>query len=160
MASFGSPISLDRAAISSASFSSPGEYRVGEHTFSLNLGRPNPRPLQVHDEQLGRTSLDYQLSVKYSLYADDNQKDVVLDAAVILLGTVSVADDVISDIPEAQVLDWLEANAVSLLYAKARAYVEYISSMSPFGTCSLPTVDPYAFLETAAKETGSSETSD
>lgn len=152
MASFGSPISLDRAVIASASFSASGERRAGEHTFSLNLGRPDPRPLQTHDEQLNRTSLDYQLSVTYTLYEDDNQKGVVLDATVALLGTVSVADDVISDIPEAQVLDWLEANAVSLLYAKARAYVEYISSMSSFGTCSLPTVDPYAFLETAAKE--------
>ena len=42
---------------------------------------------------------------------------------------------------------WLEANAVSLLYAKARAYVEYVSAMSPFGVHSLPTIDPYAFLD-------------
>lgn len=44
---------------------------------------------------------------------------------------------------------WLEANAVSLLYAKARAYVEYVSAMSPFGAPSLPTIDPHAFLDGA-----------
>ena len=160
MTSFGSPISLERASIVSASFNTFGEHWAGERTFSLNLGRPDPRPLQVHDNLSNRTSLDYQLSVRYSLYADGNQEDLSLDLTVVLLGAVSVADDDIIDIPEAEVLDWLEANAVSLLYAKARAYVEYISSMSPFGTCSLPTIDPYAFLEAAATEVGLSEASD
>ena len=47
---------------------------------------------------------------------------------------------------------WLEANAVSLLYAKARAYVEYVTAMSPFGVHSLPTIDPYAFLVGAGKD--------
>ena len=42
---------------------------------------------------------------------------------------------------------WLEANAASLLYFKARAYVEYVTAMSPFGVHSLPTIDPYAFLD-------------
>ena len=36
---------------------------------------------------------------------------------------------------------------MSLLYAKARAYVEYVSAMSSFGMHSLPTIDPYAFLD-------------
>ena len=48
---------------------------------------------------------------------------------------------------------WLEANAVSLLYDKVRAYVEYVSAMSPFGAHSLPTIDPYAFLDGAGMGT-------
>ena len=62
-------------------------------------------------------------------------------------GRVSADQKVALNIKAEHTARWLEANAVSLLYAKARAYVEYVSAMSPFGVHSLPTIDPYAFLD-------------
>lgn len=94
----------------------------------------------------GRILLDYRLSVRTKASVGSTSERV-LDVELIVDGRVSADQKVTLNMEEEHRARWLEANAVSLLYAKARAYVEYVTAMSPFGMHSLPTIDPYAFLD-------------
>ena len=51
---------------------------------------------------------------------------------LIVDGRVSADQKVTLNMKAGHTARWLEANAVSLLYSKDRAYVEYVSAMSPF----------------------------
>ena len=94
----------------------------------------------------GRILLDYRLSVRTKASVGGTSERV-LDVELIVDGRVSADQKVALNMKAEHTSRWLEANAVSLLYAKARAYVEYVSAMSPFGVHSLPTIDPHAFLD-------------
>ena len=99
----------------------------------------------------GRILLDYRLSVRTKASVGGTSERV-LDVELIVDGRVSADQKVALNMKAEHTSRWLEANAVSLLYSKDRAYVEYVSTMSPFGVHSLSTIAPYAFLVGAGKD--------
>lgn len=147
MATYKSPVDLDYAYITDATIhisASPDGYSALE--YSLELGRPARKAAPVINELKGRILLDYRLSVKTKASVGGTSERV-LDVELIVDGRVSADQKATPNMKAEHAERWLEANAVSLLYAKARAYVEYVTAMSPFGVHSLPTIDPYAFLD-------------
>lgn len=147
MTTYKSPVDLDYAYITDATIHISADFNERPTLkYTLELGRPVRRSVPVIDEQQKRVVLDYHLSVKTSASIDD-APEKSLDIALVVDGRVSADQKATLHMETEDVERWLEANAVSLLYAKARAYVEYISAMSPFGVYSLPTIDPYAFLD-------------
>lgn len=117
----------------------------------MELGRPARKAAPVINELKGRILLDYRLSVRTKASVGGTSERV-LDVELIVDGRVSADQKVALNMKAEHTSRWLEANAVSLLYSKDRAYVEYVSTMSPFGVHSLSTIAPYAFLVGAGKD--------
>ena len=152
MATYKSPVDLDYAYITDATVhisASPDDYSTLE--YSLELGRPARKAAPVINKLKGRILLDYRLSARTKASVSSTSERV-LDVELIVDGRVSADQKVTLNMKAGHTARWLEANAVSLLYSKDRAYVEYVSTMSPFGAHSLPTIDPYAFLVGAGKD--------
>ena len=147
MATYKSPVDLDCAYITDANVHiSANSADRPSLDFSLELGRPSLKSAWAIDERRGRIALDYRLSVRASATTSDCGERA-FDVSLVVEGRVSADKKAVLNVAANDIQRWLEANAVSLFYAKARAYVEYVSAMSPLGMHSLPTIDPYAFLD-------------
>lgn len=154
---FRSPISLDYSSISESSIRVRSEQRSHELSYTLSLSRPDSRPLVRAEDERGVYVLDYRLSVELHVSPVDQPVEEMMYCSVVAEGGVSAPLEAARSYGDDEVQLWLEANAVSLLYAKIRSYVEYLTAMSSFGAYAIPTIDPYAFLAGLSEEEGTAE---
>lgn len=145
MKTFKSPIDLDYAFITKAEFYVSDSFDKGENDYSLEIGRPNPRPKVVINKDAERCELPYHLLIKYRV-SNSNSDEELICIRLTIEGRVSVESSFARRRSDAEIASWMEANAISLLYAKAKACVEYLSAMSASGILTLPTIDPYAYM--------------
>ena len=88
-----------------------------------------------------------RVSLTISVVAHDDGAEGAerMRAFVILDGGASISCDAI---PEAAQADrYLATNAVSMLYATGRTYLEMLASMTPIQRFTLPAIDPYKVVD-------------
>lgn len=88
-----------------------------------------------------------RVSLTISVVAHDDGPEGVerVRAFVILDGGASISRDVIPEMAQAD--RYLATNAVSMLYATGRTYLEMLASMTPIQRFTLPAIDPYKVVD-------------
>lgn len=113
-------------------------------TMNSNLGLP-----EVHDGAL--TSKCVLEATGNWLQSANADADPAFTASCKLGITVAIPEAALESIPEEDRKDFILANSVSIAYGKIRAVIESITSESPVGRQTLPTIDPYALVKSMRK---------
>ena len=107
--------------------------------------------LDVHDMGVS-VSCDGLMTKRIELTVSVNVRDDIGDdssdrmrAQVVLAGGSRAPKR--EGIEDAALERYLGANSVSSLYATARTYLEFITSMSPIQRFTLPAIDPYKVID-------------
>lgn len=145
MGTYKSPLDLDYAYITDVEFHMADAGNSQNRSYTLELGRPDPKPSVTREETENRDALDYRLKVRYKVDDADSGQELA-EAFLTVVGRVTADRSFTRNHEAAEIDTWMEANAVTLLYAKAKASFEYLTAMSPIGVQTLPTIDPYAYL--------------
>lgn len=141
-----SPIELDYAYVTNAIFQIADAPDFNQSSYELEIGRPEPKPKVETNAEARTKELVYQLLIKFSV-SNSKTGEPLLTTSLTVTGKVSVKQELVKENRAEEVDRWMEANAVSLLYSKAKAYAEYLTAMSPLGLYTLPTIDPYAYID-------------
>lgn len=88
-----------------------------------------------------------RVSLTISVVAHDDGPEGAerVRALVILDGGASISCDAIPEMAQAD--RYLATNAVSMLYATGRTYIEMLASMTPIQRFTLPAIDPYKVVD-------------
>ena len=145
MGNYKSPLDLVYSYVTNVEFRINDALDCANRSYLLEIGRPDPKPRVMRDDIEDRDVLDYRLKIQYSIENADSGQELISAFFTVVVSVA--ADGSITESHEAaEINQWMEANAISLLYAKAKASFEYMTAMSPVGIQTLPTIDPYTYM--------------
>ena len=104
---------------------------------------------QYDNYQTNETEMTYELSMTMSVNADlvneEERDDVRVHAFCQVFIEVSVPKNI--DESDADPLEYLKANALSMAYSHARSCIMMNAGLSPISTFVLPAILPYSILK-------------
>lgn len=121
--------------------------------LACNVQIRTPKNLKLeHDKENGEYELVHAMKVDVSLVevSEDGNGPEAMHANLTMNGVISITDRVKAS--EEEIMQSLLVNGVSLFYSSARSYVEILTSMSPMGRFTIPTIDPKAYVESLSKD--------
>lgn len=144
-----SPVQIHDSALLGTSFAINSDYDSRTPVVTMTVS------LQIeHPEKRGKLNLSKCVFGFMGVWHEPDDEDNVAFTIGCTMGlTASIPDDAFAgDFTAERINKTVDANAVSLVYAKIRSFIEDLTAQSPIGRQTIPAIEPYALLESLQEQ--------